>query len=430
MVHKIIIGRSEKDRQRFGDKGAVSIGKQYIQMGKVVSLSNEIFLDVAKPHLIMISGKRGSGKSYTMGVIAEGISTMPKEVKENLTVVILDTMGIYWTMKNANYRDRALLEKWGMKPKGFDNVVVFVPKGRFEEYKSSGIPADKPFSIPVSSVSAYEWNMLFGFKQTDAMAIALERTIAKLKESGKKYDIDDIINSISKDEKVEKIVRYGLENRFEAVKNWGLFDKEGTDLLEIMQPGKVAVIDISVYLHLVGAFSLRALVIGLVGKMILEQRMTARKIEEMAEIQGTWTGLGKKKIPLVWIFIDEAHEFLPKDDVTPATGPLIQIIREGRQPGISLVLATQQPGKLHTDVLTQSDLIISHRVTAKLDIDALNSIMQTYLTFTIQKYLDMLPRMPGSAIVLDDNQERIYPIQIKPRMTWHGGETPSALTEK
>ncbi|HEX32817.1 MAG TPA: hypothetical protein ENG01_00175, partial [Candidatus Aenigmarchaeota archaeon] len=59
MVHKIIIGRSERDKEKFGDEGVVLIGKQYIQMGKTISLSNEIWLDVVRPHVIMIAGKRG-----------------------------------------------------------------------------------------------------------------------------------------------------------------------------------------------------------------------------------------------------------------------------------------------------------------------------------------------------------------------------------
>ena len=51
------------------------------------------------------------------------------------------------------------------------------------------------------------------------------------------------------------------------------------------------------------------------------------------------------------------NQFLPNQGETQATGPLVTILREGRQPGISLVLASQQPGKIHTDVMTQADTI-------------------------------------------------------------------------
>jgi hypothetical protein len=102
-------------------------------------------------------------------------------------------------------------------------------------------------------------------------------------------------------------------------------------------------------------------------------------------------------------------------------------LREGRQPGISLVLATQQPGKIHTDAMTQSDIVISHRVTAKLDFQALNDITQSYLYENISAKLNGLPRLKGSAIILDDNSERIYAMRVRPRFTWHGGEAPTAI---
>ena len=77
--------------------------------------------------------------------------------------------------------------------------------------------------------------------------------------------------------------------------------------------------------------------------------------------------------------------------------------------------------------MTQSDLVIAHRVTAAPDIEALNHIMQSYLLTGIKKYLDDLPTLKGSAIILDDNSERIYPMRIRPRFTWHGGEAPMAV---
>jgi len=103
------------------------------------------------------------------------------------------------------------------------------------------------------------------------------------------------------------------------------------------------------------------------------------------------------------------------------------LLREGRQPGISLVLATQQPGKIHTDAMTQSDIVLSHRVTAEQDMKALNEIMQSYVYEGIKGKMNELPKLKGSAIVLDDNSERIYPMRVRPRFTWHGGEAPTAV---
>jgi hypothetical protein len=53
--------------------------------------------------------------------------------------------------------------------------------------------------------------------------------------------------------------------------------------------------------------------------------------------------------------------------------------------------------------------------------------MQTYLAEDIIAYLNQMPRYAGSALVLDDNSERMYMIRIRPRFTWHGGEAPTAV---
>ena len=53
--------------------------------------------------------------------------------------------------------------------------------------------------------------------------------------------------------------------------------------------------------------------------------------------------------------------------------------------------------------------------------------MQSYMLDSIRQYMDDLPTLKGSAIVLDDNSERIYPMRMRPRFTWHGGEAPTSL---
>ena len=222
---------------------------------------------------------------------------------------------------------------------------------------------------------------------------------------------------------------------FEAADSWGIFARrteEATKVIELVSGGLTSVLDLSVY-NSVGAFNVRALVISLVSRKIFNERMIARKKEEIESVSRKLEFLSeqtKRETPLVWIFIDEAHEFLPLGEKTVATDALIQLLREGRQPGISVVLATQQPGQIHHDVMTQSDIVISHRVTSKPDLEALNYIMQSYVLESVKRYMDELPSLKGSAIILDDNSERIYPARIHPRFTWHGGEAPTAIKEE
>ena len=99
MVYEIILGREEADRKKYGTEGTILLGKQYVKMGAVTTLSQPVYLDLNKAHVVFVCGKRGSGKSYSLAVIAEGISQLPAEYRDKISVIMLDTMGIYWTMK-------------------------------------------------------------------------------------------------------------------------------------------------------------------------------------------------------------------------------------------------------------------------------------------------------------------------------------------
>jgi DNA helicase HerA-like ATPase len=434
MAYDIIIGRGESDKKAFGDKGLIFVGKGYVKMGQYTSLSNKIYLDVARSHVILVAGKRGSGKSYTLGVITEALSNLPQEVSQNISSLIFDTMGIYWTMKFQNEKDKELLHDWDLKPENLP-VKVFVPFGHYNNYLEKGIPVDEKFALDVTELNAEDWITTFGLNITDPVSILIERTLSKLKKTEDNFDIEDIIFNLERDNKTSHEIKNAGVGLFEAANTWGIFakkDEDATQVKDLINAGITSVLDLSVYSS-IGAFNVRALVISLVSRRIFNERMEARKKEEIKSISGGFsflTSAEKKESPLVWMFIDEAHEFLPSNKKTIATDALIQLLREGRQPGISVVLATQQPGKIHTDVMTQSDIVISHRVTSQQDLKALNYIMQSYLFGSIKKYMNELPSLKGSAIILDDNSERIYPMRMRPRFTWHGGEAPTAVKKE
>ena len=433
MPYDIVIGRNQSDKKDFGDRGLVLIGKGYVKMGQHTSLSNRILMDIARSHVILVAGKRGSGKSYTLGVIAEELSNLPEESRNNIGSLIFDTMGIYWTMKYKNEKDKALLQEWKLEPKNLA-VKVFVPFGHYDKYIEKGIPADHGFALDVSELNSEDWILTFDLKIIDPISVLIQKTLTTLKQRNSFY-IEDIIEALREDPESTVETKNAAISLFQAANTWGIFSSErqglgkGTKVEELITAGTTTILDLIVY-NSVGSFNIRALVISLISKKIFNQRMDARKSEETKAIgKGLdyFSTEEKKEHPLVWIFIDEAHEFLPLNGKTIATDALIQLLREGRQPGISLVLATQQPGQIHRDVMTQSDIVISHRVTSKPDLEALNYIMQSCVLDSIKKQMDDLPTLKGSAIVLDDNSERIYSMRLRPRFTWHGGEAPTSI---
>jgi len=432
-MYEIVVGRDEDDRRAFGDKGTFLLGKHYVKMGQTTSLSTGIYMDVLRSHIVSIFGKRGSGKSFSLGSIAEGMMTLSSDLTQNLSLVLFDTMGIFWTMKYENKRDEALLKEWNLPFQRF-NVLVYAPFGSFSDYKGRGIPIDLPFSISPAELSAGDWCNIFEVESTSPFGTLLGRVISVLRRQQPSFSIQDIIRTVTKDERTKDDVKAAVENMFSSAEEWGLFNEKSTPISELAVGGQITVLDLSPYAVSGVKSNIRALVISIVSKKLFNERMMVRKAEELSSIKQTTSfsrkPVGdKKEMPLVWLFLDEAHEFLPKEGVTPASNALITILREGRQPGISLVLASQQPGQIHTDVMTQSDIVVSHSVTAKIDVDALGALMQSYMREGLDKSLNDLPRIKGAALLFDDTNERLYPMRVRPRITWHGGSSPSLVAE-
>ena len=58
-----VLGRKDKL-----SSGKLNIGRYYALDS---SLGADVFIDVIRPHIVLICGKRGYGKSYTIGVFIE-----------------------------------------------------------------------------------------------------------------------------------------------------------------------------------------------------------------------------------------------------------------------------------------------------------------------------------------------------------------------
>ncbi len=122
---------------------------------------------------------------------------------------------------------------------------------------------------------------------------------------------------------------------------------------------------------------------------------------------------------LPWLVVDEAHAFFG-DIADPA---LRTVITRGRRPGVSLVVATQRPAALPEVAISQSDLLVTHRLTARQDRDALAHARPAYMQGS---FADRMPETPGSAVVVDDATESVHSVRIRTRRVEHGGGSPSA----
>lgn len=380
-------------------------------IGENLDDSDDTYIDATSARSILTCGKRGTGKSYTLGNIVEEIHMKADDV----VPLIIDPMGIYWTMAEQNDEQRDLLWDWGMSEEGFpiNLLVPGEPETRYgrevlQELERRGINVN-PLLLNPSDMSPDAWCALFDLNINKPMGITLYRAVRELGEDDEQFYLDDIINKVEMDGSAGERTRDALLNRLQMAKDWDIFADTYQDIWHTFDDRKVNILDLSVIDP--GQYGLRNLVVEVLGKELFQQRQDARRREELE--------LGVD-IPKVWLFIDEAHNFVPSGESTLAKDTLIRWVKEGRQPGLSIVVASQQPSAIDSDVLSQCDIILCHKITTKEDISSLNKLSQDYMSGELKTYVRNIDNV-GEAVYVDDEEETVKMVKMRPRKSKHGG---------
>lgn len=384
-----------------------------LRIGRSLDNNEDVYIDDKKSRAILICGKRGSGKSYTMGVIVEELF----QAKKSITLIV-DPMGIYHTMSLPNMEQERLVWEWGLNPESLP-VKVLVPGDPAERYggkdiidimESRGVHFE-PLRLNPSDVSPEGWCESFNVGINEPMGIALTKAIIKCKKKYQRdFFIHHIIDQIEFDTRASDATKDALINRLEMAREWGMFETtEYQDIWGVLDPSKTNILDLSTIES--GRYGRRPLILSTMCRDLFTKRSVARRKEEL--------GL-EAEMPKIWLFIDEAQQFIPSGKSSLAKEDLIRWVKEGRQPGLSLVLVSQQPSAIDMEVLSQCDVIISHALTTVVDKTALNKLTKDYMKGELKTYINKIART-GQAVLVDDDSESVNIVQISPRKSKPGG---------
>jgi DNA helicase HerA-like ATPase len=385
-----------------------------LYIGRDKHENQPLYISFARPRSVLIAGKRGSGKSYSLGVLLEElILTHPEAL-----VIVVDPMGIYHTMAEPNIVQLDQLYDWGLAEQSFPiNLVIpglaqdLYDPDIFETLMSRPNTRITQLKLNANDLSPEGWCDFWDLPATKPMGIALFRAVSSLKMRGGFFNLDDILHRLDTDPRIRDDTKLALSNRIYTAKQWHIFsDLHETDILEVFLPGWINVIDLSRLDP--GRESLRNLIVSLVARSLFRARSDDRHREEFGKLP---------RLGRVWLAIDEAHQFAPAHGATLAKEDLIRWVKEGRQPGLGIILATQQPSALTYEILSQCDLLICHKLTTRDDVTSLNNLSHEYMPQELRSYIKMLENV-GEAVLVDDDAENVKVVTIRPRKSRHGGD--------
>src|SRR5713101_4413235 len=219
----------------------------------------KVFMDVTSESVVAIFGKRGSGKSYTLGVLAECLCT--RENKTDLGrcsrrkgALLLDTLNLFWSTANPfiTPEDRVRFsgeveraEAWGLNPPELD-VSVWDPK-RFRKDHTPTTYRD--FAMAASELSADDISNLLEVDPQDLMGQLLAELLDKVIASSRNFTFQDLLVILESDDEIaqyyaESTVR-GARQRLRAVSMLPFFGASApASLNALLKAGHLSVLEL------------------------------------------------------------------------------------------------------------------------------------------------------------------------------------------
>lgn len=440
-------------------------------IGKMAEYQNNknVWLDNQGAHAIYVIGKRRSGKTYTLGVLAESLASdnWLRQGDNRQAILLIDTMNVFLTMphhihdiyKETNVKLKEM-RKWGLEKETLD-VVLYYPKGT--ERPEEGV--SREITIKPADLSGEDWAALF---EVDTFTDPIGQLVAEIYdkvaiegyldnnglqvEAKEQYSIPDLLSCLNLCPDVQRYEQKTIEatrRRLKAIGRLPLFSPTGVNMHEVFSPGRVSVLllrDLD--------DNIRSLLVAVLTKRIMQLRSISDRFERLASVQysklqSVKDGSDlkvieevKKKyeeyqkrslegLPRGWVIIDEAHNYMPTKSIMPSSAPLKKYVNEGRNLGLSIVAATQNPSALDQSIRRNADLLIIHSISMKDDIAAAEGMLNTLIPdsfdfgrerITTRVFEQLIRSLPsGYAVISSDTLNRVIVVKVRPRFTVHGG---------
>jgi hypothetical protein len=368
----------------YPENEAIKVGTLITRSEVPVSLSIRGF----RRHLAVIA-QTGSGKTYLAGIIAEEL------LSKGGTIVMLDPHADYVFLSRKADGKRHELS---------DRITVFRNPASTGRYTEADVGKVEPYEICFSDLDSDEICLISGIsKSYRNIAGGLEKALELLRLDKDVFQPEDLLEKLENagqwnipnmDSKVVSGAKSAVKYLRRLVK-MRVFTSASTNINALLRPMHLSVVDLS----------------GLDDEV--SDYIAFKILSDVYEKGAT----GEFEYP-VFVFVEEAHRFIPASGVTHSGRIIKKIAAEGRKFGVFLVAITQRPSKIHPDALSQCNSQMIMRITNPEDQKAIAQSSER-LGKTL---LDDLPGLnTGEAVIVGEMTRAPIMARIGKRRTREGG---------
>jgi DNA phosphorothioation-dependent restriction protein DptH len=374
-----------------------------------------ITLDLNQTHTISLFGVQGAGKSYSLGTIIE-MACLPiahiNILPSPLASVIfhysptLDYKPEFTSMVNPNSDINQLIslrDRYGAEPSALEDVLILVPQAKVDERKAEYPDIEVlPISFAASELKVPHWKFLMGAVGSQSMYLRQVNLI--MKRLGNGITLSDFLMGIENSpmpEHLKALARIRLEFAAEYI-------DDSRQLSDAIRPGRLIIVDLR------DEFIDKDEALGLFVVML------------QIFSEATYQSHPFNKL----VVFDEAHKYIESPDLIAG---LIEVVREMRHKGTSIMVASQDPPSVPISLIELSSQIVLHRFNSPFWLKHIQKANAALNNLTAEKMSNL---GPGEAYIWSGKatdssfSKGAIKVKCRPRVTQHGGSTKTAVTDR
>lgn len=397
----------------------VIIGKngespQFGVLGKMVSNGRVIGMDLNECNTISLFGVQGAGKSYTIGSVTEMVlkqfSNVNKLPAPMAGVIFhfsesMDYAPEFTSMVYPNDEAGQLAKlkaEYGAEPNSVKDVVLLAPEAQVELRKAQ-YPDLEVHSIGFDSgeLSVRDWLFLLAAMGNDSAYIKELKQI--MKACRHNMSLANIRSGVTNSDHLSTSQRALANTKLDFAEE---YITDGCKLQQYLRPGRLIIVDLrDEFIEKEEALGLFVVMLNIFSSVMTVDGKAFNK----------------------FIVFDEAHKYMNNKELVDS---ITTAIREMRHKGVSIMIASQDPMSLPTEIIELSSMVVMHRFSSPAWVKHVQKAITPLQTLTAT---EMAALGSGEAYLWANKAtdkaitQRPIKISIRPRVTKHGGDTIQAV---